>query len=168
MGHMQDEWHVQHTRHTQDTGYMNEMSHNQHMGYTQCEMYTQCRGQTERTVHTQNGRNLLHTCHMWDCKLRCCHQHSASTWLGWTVAPVSRLMMLPPTAMGMPGVGFWRGGCPEIKSHMDQEKERMSGYRPNKCKFQSLLNSVIIFLTDSNTAAAPHNDMLRQNCVLPS
>jgi len=73
MGHMQEELHVQHTRHIQDTGHTNEVGHNRHMRYTQCELYTQYRGQTERTVHTQNGRNPRHTCHTRDCNLPYCH-----------------------------------------------------------------------------------------------
>ena len=143
MGHMQDEWHVQHTWHIQDAGHMNEVGHNQRMGYTQCELYMQYRWQTERTVHTQNRRNPLHMCHTRDCKLCCCHQHNASTWLGWTIAPVSRLMMLSPSVNGTPGFGFWRGGCPESKPLMVQGKERMSGFRLNRCKFQSPINSAI-------------------------
>jgi len=34
----------------------------------------------------------------------------------------------------MPGVGFWRGDCPESKPHMVQEKEGMAGYRANRFK----------------------------------
>jgi hypothetical protein len=34
----------------------------------------------------------------------------------------------------MSGVGFWRGGCPESKPHMDKEEEGISGYMPNRFK----------------------------------
>jgi hypothetical protein len=65
-------------------GYMNEVGHTQHTGFTKSEMYTQYKGQNERMVHTQNGRNPLHTCRMQDCKLRCCHhpRHAAFGTLG--------------------------------------------------------------------------------------
>jgi len=41
-----------------------------------------------------------------------CLQHNASTWRGWTIAPVSRLKTLPPSATGTPGVGFSEGRLP--------------------------------------------------------
>ena len=112
----------------QDT---NKVGHSQHMGYTHCEMYTLYRGQTECTVHTQNGRNPRHVLYvgllpaLLSPPMPCSLRHNASTWLGRTIAPFSRLMTLPPSATGTPGVGFWRGGCPENKPHKDQEKQEM-------------------------------------------
>jgi hypothetical protein len=78
-------------------------------------------------------------------------QHSVSASLGWTIAPVSRLKTLPPP----PGVGFWRGGCPESKSHWD--KEGPWGFRSKNFKFQLLIYNVVSILTDNNTAATSQN-----------
>jgi hypothetical protein len=53
--------------------------------------------------------------------------------LAWgTIAPVSRLKTLPPSTTGTSGVGFWRGGCPESKSHRDQQNNAMWGFRPKR------------------------------------
>jgi len=56
---------------------------------------------------------------------------------------ISRLKTLPPNTTGTPGVGFWRGGCPKRKPHMDQEKKGCEVLGQTDLKFQSLIYSVV-------------------------
>ena len=89
-------------------------------------------------------------------------------WLGWTIAPVSRLKMLPPSATGMPGVGFWREVAQKVSHTWTRKRMGYEVTDHTDLKFQSLIYNIVNISTDSNTAAAPHNDVLLQNCVLPS
>ena len=77
----------------------------------------------------------------------CSIQHNASAWLGWTIAPVSRLKTLPPSATGTPGVGFWRGGCPESKPHFSSfflpEKKECEVSGQTNLKFQSFTYKIV-------------------------
>jgi hypothetical protein len=128
--------------------------------------------------HTQNGWKPQHMRHTWDCKLRRCHHtcHAAfSTMpklgLGGQL-PVSHLKMLPPTMTGMPGVGFWRGGCPKSKPHMDQEKKGMWGFRPNRFKVSVTYIQCCKYFwqiaTLQQRLRMQSVDVLQQNCVLLS
>ena len=77
----------------------------------------------------------------------CSIQHNASAWPGWTIAPVSRLKTLPPSATGTPGVGFWRGGCPESKPQfsffLTRKKKECEVSDQKNLKFQSFKYNIV-------------------------
>ena len=161
------------------------MGHNQHKQYTQCELYMQCKGHNECTAQMQHtvthrqGKTCI-TCiihRIISCAAVTTHAIEPSAqwlkWLGWTIAPVSRLKTLPPSATGTPGVGFWRGGCPESMPHIDHEKKAMWGCRPKRfgvsvAYIQHCKDFRQIATLQQRLTMQSVNDVLQQNCVSPT
>jgi hypothetical protein len=71
--------------------------------------------------------------------------------------------------MGTPGVGFWRGSCPENKSHRDHENDGLPGFKQKNLKFQLLIyKGVNISDKQQCLTMQSVDDRLRQNVCVAS